>query len=128
MLEAQSNPQAAASITAEIREVAKSWTHMYVILLDLKIFSEITNLTLTCSVPHYVVSSHDVQAGKVSKGISWIRRFLIEDVYRSICKYKGRHVSLRLAHKGVILATMFPETENWKGSADKSVLLFSSLP
>ena len=57
------------------------------------------NILTPLSVPHYVVSSHDVQAGKVSKGINWIRRFLIEDVYRSICKYKGRHISLRLAHR-----------------------------
>ncbi|KAK7685797.1 hypothetical protein QCA50_011143 [Cerrena zonata] len=81
VLEAQSDPKGAASITAEIREVAKSWTHI---------------------VPHYVVSSEDVQGGRLSKPVSWIRRFLIEDIYRSI-------------------STMFPETENWKGSADKII-------
>lgn len=80
-LEAQSSLPESTLLIQEIRNVAKSSTHI---------------------VPHYVVSSTHLAGGKLTKVVNWVRRFLIEDVYRSI-------------------ATMFPETANWLGSADKII-------
>ncbi|KAF7348337.1 hypothetical protein MSAN_01787700 [Mycena sanguinolenta] len=45
-------------------------------------------------VPHYYVVSKKLDAGRLSPVINWVRKYLIEDIYRR-------------------LATMFPETGNW---------------
>ncbi|KAJ7689182.1 potassium transporter [Mycena rosella] len=58
----------------EIRAVSRSTTHI---------------------APHYHVVSKHVDAGKFSFAVNWIRKYLIEDIYRR-------------------LATMFPETGNWR--------------
>jgi KUP system potassium uptake protein len=55
-------------------------------------------------VPHYYVSSLPVTTGPawVRVPINWVRRQLIENVYRH-------------------LAAMFPETKNWLSSADEII-------
>jgi len=53
-------------------------------------------------VPHYHVVSKPVSAGRWSTAFSYIRSTLLEGVYRPI-------------------ASMFPETGNWLGSADEII-------
>lgn len=63
-------------------------------------FSRGTNAKPLRSVPHYVVASKGLGASTIARTFSWVRRLLIEDFYRR-------------------LATMFPETAGWLGSADE---------
>ena len=72
-------------------------THVYVARNFLSCDHE--KLTQT-SVPHYHVVSKRVEAGFMSPVVNFLRRWLIEDVYRR-------------------LATMFPQTANWLTSADE---------
>jgi len=58
--------------------------------------------TSTHIVPHYHVVSRDLQAGRLNFVFFRIRAWLIEGLYRRI-------------------ATMFPETANWLGSADEII-------
>ncbi|PAV24186.1 potassium transporter [Pyrrhoderma noxium] len=58
--------------------------------------------TSTHIVPHYHVTSKRSYSGKLGKTLTWLRMMLIEEVYRRI-------------------AIMFPETENWLGSADEII-------
>ncbi|TCD71664.1 hypothetical protein EIP91_005430 [Steccherinum ochraceum] len=83
-IEQRSDPRGSAAAIKVIREVASAATHI---------------------VPHYEVSSKNVRAPRLGRAVvvvNWFRRFLIEDVYRTI-------------------STMFPETANWLGSADKII-------
>ncbi|TCD67128.1 hypothetical protein EIP91_000468 [Steccherinum ochraceum] len=83
-IELKIDPRTSSAMIKEIRAVANSPTHI---------------------VPHYVVSSKDVHAPRLGRAVvvlSWIRRFLIEDLYRT-------------------LSTMFPETANWLGFGDKII-------
>ncbi|KAF8870459.1 potassium transporter [Infundibulicybe gibba] len=59
-------------------------------------------VTATHIAPHYHVVSKNVGAGPVFLVVNWLRRYLVEDVYRR-------------------LATMFPETANWLTSADEII-------
>ncbi|KAG6916310.1 hypothetical protein DXG01_007358 [Tephrocybe rancida] len=80
-LERASNPDGSAAIIEEIRTISQTATHI---------------------VPRYHVMSKRVNAGVVSVVVNWMRRYLIEDVYRR-------------------LATIFPETGNWLTSADEII-------
>ncbi|KAH8091723.1 potassium transporter [Cristinia sonorae] len=80
-IEARNDPRTAANIIREIKEVSVSSTHI---------------------VPHYVVTSKPIQGGKLAFMGNIIRRFFIEDIYRTI-------------------STMFPETANWSGSPDRII-------
>ncbi|KAJ6621773.1 potassium transporter [Mycena sp. CBHHK59/15] len=72
-LELQMDPRQISGTVEQIRTVARSTTHI---------------------APHYHVVSKTVDAGRFSFAVNWVRRYLIEDIYRR-------------------LATMFPETGNW---------------
>ncbi|KAF7364932.1 hypothetical protein MVEN_00363800 [Mycena venus] len=72
-LELELDPRQLSGNVDQIRAVARSTTHI---------------------APHYHVVSKDVDAGRFSPIINWVRKYLIEDIYRR-------------------LATMFPETGNW---------------
>ncbi|KAJ7134907.1 potassium transporter [Mycena epipterygia] len=72
-LELQLDPRQLSGNIEQIRAVARSTTHI---------------------APHFHVISKHVDAGKFSLVVNWLRRYLIEDIYRR-------------------LATMFPETGNW---------------
>ncbi|KAJ7451614.1 potassium transporter [Mycena latifolia] len=73
-LELQLDPRQINGAVQEIRAVARSTTHI---------------------APHYHVVSKHVDAGRISFAVNWVRKYLIEDIYRR-------------------LATMFPETGNWR--------------
>ncbi|TFK33003.1 potassium transporter [Crucibulum laeve] len=79
-VERQMNPKANA-IIEEIRAVAQTATHI---------------------APHYHVVSKKVDVGVISPIVNYLRKYLIEDIYRR-------------------LATMFPETANWLTSADEII-------
>ncbi|KAJ7797662.1 potassium transporter [Mycena olivaceomarginata] len=72
-LELQLDPRQLSGTVDRIRAVARSTTHI---------------------APHYHVVSKTVDVGTFSPVINWVRKYLIEDIYRR-------------------LATMFPETGNW---------------
>ncbi|KAJ7131679.1 potassium transporter [Mycena crocata] len=72
-LELQMDPSQLSGNVERIRAVARSTTHI---------------------APHYHVVSKQIDAGRFSKAVNWIRKYLLEDIYRR-------------------LATMFPETGNW---------------
>ncbi|KAG7440895.1 potassium transporter [Guyanagaster necrorhizus] len=80
-LEAHADPQNCGRIIKRIKEVAGNTTHI---------------------VPHYYVVSRHVDVGKFSVIVNFLRRYLIEEIYRR-------------------LATMFPETANWLTSADEII-------
>ncbi|KAG6833454.1 hypothetical protein H0H87_006821 [Tephrocybe sp. NHM501043] len=80
-LERSSNTTGSAAIIEEIRLISRTATHI---------------------VPRYHVVSKKVNAGVASVVVNWLRKYLIEDVYRR-------------------LATMFPETDNWLTSADEII-------
>ncbi|RDB17948.1 High affinity potassium transporter [Hypsizygus marmoreus] len=80
-IESQVNPRGSAALVEEIRSIAHTATHI---------------------APHYHVVSKKVDAGLLSTLVNWIRKYLIEDIYRR-------------------LATMFPETGNWLTSADEII-------
>lgn len=78
------NPRGSAAVIEEIRAVAQ--------------------VAATHIAPHYYVVSKKVNAGPrvVSVAVNWIRKYLIESIYRR-------------------LAIMFPETGNWLTSADEII-------
>ncbi|THH28352.1 hypothetical protein EUX98_g5834 [Antrodiella citrinella] len=80
-IERRIDPRGSVETIREIREVVETTTHI---------------------VPHYVVTSKPIRAGKLSVPLNWIRHFLIDDVYATV-------------------STMFPETANWLGTADKII-------
>ncbi|KIK69708.1 hypothetical protein GYMLUDRAFT_34109 [Collybiopsis luxurians FD-317 M1] len=80
-LEMQYDPKNCEKIVANIKAVSTSATHI---------------------VPHYHVMSKKVDAGYLSFAINYVRKYLIEEIYRR-------------------LATMFPETANWLTSADEII-------
>ncbi|KAF8627713.1 hypothetical protein AX15_004284 [Amanita polypyramis BW_CC] len=79
--EIQTNPKASKAWLNEIKALVSSATHI---------------------VPHYHVVSKRAEAGFMSPVVNFVRRWLIEDVYRR-------------------LATMFPQTANWLTSADEII-------
>ncbi|SJL07638.1 uncharacterized protein ARMOST_10988 [Armillaria ostoyae] len=80
-LEAHADPHNCGRIINRIKEVAGNTTHI---------------------VPHYYVVSRHVNVRKFSVIVNFLRRYLIEEIYRR-------------------LATMFPETANWLTSADEII-------
>ncbi|KAF8918970.1 potassium transporter [Mucidula mucida] len=80
-LEQKADPQRSGYLIDKIRRVSANTTHI---------------------VPHYHVVSKKVEAGKLSVVVNYVRKYLIEDIYRR-------------------LATMFPETANWLTSADEII-------
>ncbi|PBK97534.1 potassium transporter [Armillaria gallica] len=80
-LEAHADPHNCSRIINRIKEVAGNTTHI---------------------VPHYHVVSRHVNVRKFSVIVNFLRRYLIEEIYRR-------------------LATMFPETANWLTSADEII-------
>ncbi|EKM57720.1 uncharacterized protein PHACADRAFT_251527 [Phanerochaete carnosa HHB-10118-sp] len=80
-LEAREDPVNSAATIAEVQAAAKRVTHI---------------------APHYVVSSRSLGSSRFMRAVSWIRKVLIEDIYRR-------------------LATMFPDTDGWLGSADEII-------
>ncbi|KAI5120334.1 hypothetical protein M0805_000394 [Coniferiporia weirii] len=62
-LETQLNPEGHNNMVKEIKEAARTCTHI---------------------VPHYHVVSKPVSAGRLSKMLTWVRMLLIEDTYRPI--------------------------------------------
>ncbi|GLB38222.1 putative K+ potassium transporter [Lyophyllum shimeji] len=78
------NPNGSAAVIDRIRAVAQ--------------------IAATHIAPHYHVVSKEVTAGPrpVSVTVNWMRRYLIESIYRR-------------------LATMFPETGNWLTSAEEII-------
>ncbi|CAK5270446.1 unnamed protein product [Mycena citricolor] len=77
-LELQLDPKDGAAKVAQIRAVSRSTTHI---------------------APHYHVVSRHVDAGVLSFPINWLRKYLIEDIYRR-------------------LAVMFPESGNWRSAEE----------
>ncbi|KAL4246799.1 Potassium transporter [Abortiporus biennis] len=80
-IERRADPAGSAALIREIQEVAQNSTHI---------------------VPHYMISSKDINGGRLLTVVNYCRRFLIEEIYRRI-------------------ATMFPETENWQSPPDRIV-------
>ncbi|KAJ7069610.1 potassium transporter-domain-containing protein [Mycena amicta] len=72
-LETKMHLQNGPLIVEQIRAAARSTTHI---------------------APHYHIVSKTIEAGKLSFAVNWVRKYLLEDIYRR-------------------LATMFPETGNW---------------
>ncbi|KAI0264210.1 potassium transporter [Gloeopeniophorella convolvens] len=80
-LEARADPARAARIVAQLETLARRHTHV---------------------VPHYEVRSKQVELGRLSPIANYLRRVLIEDVYRR-------------------LSIMFPEVVSWLAPADEIV-------
>ncbi|KAH9941946.1 potassium transporter [Amylocystis lapponica] len=80
-LETRADPHGSSAAVDEIRRAAARYTHV---------------------VPHYHVVSMQADVGRLSAVVNWVRKLLIEDVYRP-------------------LVTMFPETENWVASGDEII-------
>ncbi|KIY68292.1 potassium transporter [Cylindrobasidium torrendii FP15055 ss-10] len=80
-LEMRMDPQRAPVLIEKIRNVSSSTTHV---------------------IPSYHVVSKKLAGGKVMVAVSYMRKYLIEAIYRR-------------------LATMFPETANWLTSADEII-------
>ncbi|GJE85382.1 KUP/HAK/KT family potassium transporter [Phanerochaete sordida] len=57
---------------------------------------------VTHIAPHYVVTSRSLGSSRFMRAMSWMRAVLLEDIYRR-------------------LATMFPDTDGWRGSADEII-------
>ncbi|KAJ7486154.1 potassium transporter [Mycena galericulata] len=72
-LELQMDPRQLSGTVEEIRKAALSTTHI---------------------APHYHVISKRIHVGRLTFALNWIRKYLIEEIYRR-------------------LSTMFPETGNW---------------
>ena len=69
------------------------------------------------SVPHYHVVSHKAHEGVISAVGAFIRKWLLEDVYRRIGAF-GRFIGYFYG-SFTLKATMFPETANWLTPADE---------
>ncbi|KAF5389290.1 hypothetical protein D9757_003396 [Collybiopsis confluens] len=80
-LEMQYDPKNCDKIISSIKAVSNSATHI---------------------VPHYHVVSKKVNVGHLSFAVNYVRKYLIQEIYRR-------------------LATMFPETANWLTSADEII-------
>ncbi|KAJ3786207.1 potassium transporter [Lentinula aff. detonsa] len=80
-LEMQYDPKNCERTIAKIKAVSSHATHI---------------------VPHYHVVSKKVGAGYLTFVVNWVRKYLIEEIYRR-------------------LTTMFPETANWLTSADEII-------
>ncbi|KAF9525089.1 potassium transporter [Crepidotus variabilis] len=80
-VEILTNPGLSRSVLDEIRSVSKTTTHL---------------------VPHHFVVSKRVDVGLLSPIVNYVRRVLIESLYRR-------------------MATMFPETANWLNAADEII-------
>ncbi|KAJ4482322.1 potassium transporter [Lentinula aciculospora] len=80
-LEMQHDPKNYERTIAKIKAVSSHATHI---------------------VPHYHVVSKKINAGYLTFIANWIRKYLIEEIFRR-------------------LATMFPETANWMTSADEII-------
>ncbi|KAJ3818862.1 potassium transporter [Lentinula raphanica] len=80
-LEMQYDPKNCERTIAKIKAVSSHATHI---------------------VPHYHVVSKKVDAGYLTFAVNYIRKYLIEEIYRR-------------------LTTMFPETANWMTSADEII-------
>ena len=78
--ELQSDPNVSPSWLAEIRSLIQGTTHMYVAV----VFFSLRNVDSGHSVPHYHVISHKMHEGVVSAVGAFIRKWVLEDVYRRI--------------------------------------------
>ena len=79
------------------------------------------------SVPHYHVISHKMHEGVISAVGAFIRKWLLEDVYRRIGAFGHSSSSHRKFLWLIrIEATMFPETANWLTPADEQVFFLKS--
>ena len=68
-------------------------------------------------VPHYHVVSHKTHKDVISAVRAYIRKWLLEDVYRRIGTFS--HLIGYFYHLPTLKATMFPETANWLTPADE---------
>jgi KUP system potassium uptake protein len=75
------------------------------------------NVDFGHSVPHYHVVSHKAHEGVVSAVGAFIRKWLLEDVYRRIGAFA--HFIGYFCGSFTLKATMFPETANWLTPADE---------
>nr|GAT52232.1 predicted protein [Mycena chlorophos] len=73
-LEMKIDPEGGSLVVEQIRAVARTTTHI---------------------APHYHIVSDRIDVGTLSVPVNWIRKYLLESIYRR-------------------LATMFPETGNWR--------------
>ena len=101
----------------EIRAAARITTHMWAH----SFLSWKSTHPIFFSVPHYHVVSRKVNAGFMSRPISFLRAFLIEGLYLRLGRFFHVLVDLICADTSFFTATMFPETANWLTPADEYV-------
>ncbi len=90
-LEQKADPQRSGYLIDKIRRVSANTTHMFV--PGLPPLTPSIDRSMSGRVPHYHVVSKKVEAGKLSVVVNYVRKYLIEDIYRRL----GEHCTLTLS-------------------------------
>jgi KUP system potassium uptake protein len=98
-VERQLNPGVSEALVQGIRSAAETTTHI---------------------APHYHVVSRKVHGGYISPVINYLRRILIEGIYRRLGRFSS-FADFIFTDSFLFTATMFPETANWLTPADEII-------